>query len=83
MEKSMTTEIIVAIISAVAVIVAAIIGAKAVRVKKRSEKSDHLEQQIAKIHGSDNDVEQSTHGGNCLQSATIKGNSNFIKQNKK
>ena len=83
MEEKIPIEIIAAIIGAVAVIIAAIIGAKAVRVKNRSEKSDNLGQQIANVLGNENDVEQSIHNGNCLQSATIKGNSNSVKQNNK
>ena len=83
MGEKILIEIITAIIGAVAVIVAAIIGTRAVRVKKLSEIRNNLEQQTANINGDDNNVEQSTQGSNCSQSATIKGTNNFIKQYKK
>ena len=79
----MTTEIIVAIIGAVAVVAAAII--KVMTTKSTKEKSSvglNLQQQNANIQGDFNDIEQTVSASDCSQSATIKGNNNFIKQNK-
>ena len=80
----MATEIIVAIIGAVAVIGAAII--RLITTKTKREKNSEglfLQQQSSNIQGDYNDVEQIMSDSDCSQSATIKGNNNFIKQNKK
>ena len=80
----MTTEIIVAIIGAFAVITAAIIRLIATKGKQEKNSVDlHLQQQNSNIQGNCNDIEQTMSGSGCLQSANIKGNNNFIKQNKK
>ena len=80
----MTTEILVAIIGAVAVVVAAII--RCVSVKDAGDKRTGrsvLSQQITDIQGEDNDIEQTITGSGCLQSSTVKGKRNNVKQNKK
>ena len=79
----MSTEIIVAIIGAVAVVIAAIITKdKKIMTPKTKDKkrSDEFHQQNADIHGNCNDVEQSMNGSGGSQSANIKGNSNSINQ---
>ena len=78
----MTTEIIVAIIGAIAVITAAIITKKTMpKIEKRRRSVDfEFHQQNADIHGNKNDVEQTMNNRGCSQSATIKGDGNKINQ---
>ena len=78
----MSTEIIVAIIGAVAVITAAIIAKKPPKAKE--EKCyEKLHQQKADVEGDCNEVGQSMNGGVGSQTATIKGNRNSINQKNK
>jgi len=79
----MSTEIIVAIIGAVAVVIAAIITKdKKIMTPKTKDKkrSEEFHQQNAVIQGKYNDVKQSINGGGGSQSATINGDSNSINQ---
>ena len=81
----MSTEIIVAIIGAVAVVAAAIIAKpkdnkiKAPKTKDKKQ-SKGFHHQIADIEGDDNKAYQSKNGGGGSQSANIKGNRNSINQ---
>jgi len=80
----MKTEIIVAIIGAVAVITAAII--RVMRTKSKGGKSCErliIQKQNSNIQGDENSIEQTIYGSDFSQSAIIKGNKNIIKQNKK
>jgi len=76
----MSTEIIVAIIGAVAVITAAIINKKKkAPITKDKKRSVEFHQQKAEIQGDYNDIGQSM-SGRGSQSATIKGDGNSINQ---
>jgi len=75
----MSTEIIVAIIGAVAVITAAIIAKKSPK-PKEEKRSEEFHQQKADVKGNYNDVDQSMKSSGGTQSAIIKGNRNSINQ---